>query len=128
MEWARAKSIIIALFIVLNAFLLSRILIEFGGQGVSREAIANMETILKSRGIVVECEIPLYDSDTPRIEYGNGTFDTAALAEKLLGLKPDIGIGSETGGEGNTYESGRKKLTFTGPNSFTYTDENLKDK
>ncbi len=123
MEWARAKSIIIALFIVLNVFLLSRILMEFGSQGISREAIANMETILKSRGIVVECEIPLYDSDTPRMEYGNGILDTAALLERLLGLRPDISIGSEAGGEGNAYENGPKKLTVTGPNSFTYTDE-----
>ena len=125
MEWARAKSIIIVLFIVLNVFLLSRILLEYGNQGISKETIINMEKILDNRGVVVECEIPQYDSDTPRLLFGNWKFDTAVQVEKMLGIKPDTD--GETDGEEKTYENGLQKLAFTGPNSFTYFNEKPED-
>ncbi|NJD01679.1 MAG: hypothetical protein FIA99_03555 [Ruminiclostridium sp.] len=118
MEWARAKNIIIILFIVLNVFLLSRIILEYGNQGISKEAVMNMGKILDSRGVVVECEIPRYDRDTPRLRFENWSLETAGLVEKLLGIKTDTG--GETGGEEKTFENGMKKLVFTGPNTFTY--------
>lgn len=118
MEWARAKSIIIILLAVLNAFLLSRIMIEYGSQGISKETIADMEKILQNRGVVVDCKIPLYDSDTPRLKFESGKLDAAALVEKLLGIKPDMD--NQSDGENTVYENGQMKLTFSGPNSFIY--------
>ena len=125
MEWARAKSIIIILFIVLNVFLLSRIIMEYGDEGTSKEAILNMEKILKNRGVVVECKIPLYDSDTPRLVFGNGEFNIAVQVEELLGLKP--GSNEKFEGEEKVFQNGHRKLIYSGPNRFTYLNEMPED-
>ena len=125
MDWARAKSIILVLLLVFNIFLLSKIVTDYGSLGVSKETILNMEKILDSRGVQVECEIPRYNRDTPRLEFGNGQANKAGQVEKLLGLKPDTG--SEFDNEKVIYEIGSRKLVFTSTNSFTYTDGKPED-
>lgn len=125
MEWARAKNIIIILLVVMNVFLLSRILMEYGTQGISKETIANAEKILKLRGIVVKSKVPLYDKDTPRLMLGIGEFNKAVQVENLLGIEP--AKEDSEAAEKETFENGQSRLTFTGPNSFTYENGNPAD-
>ncbi len=120
MEWAKAKTIILILLAALNIFLLSRIILDYGNQGVPRETIANMEKILESRGVRLECEVPRYDKETPKLVFGNGKVNKAAQVEKLLGRQFLNEAGSDV--QENTFVEGTKKLTFTGSNSFTYAD------
>lgn len=120
MEWAKAKSIIIVLLAAMNVFLLSRIIMDYGSQGLSKEAISNMAMILKSRGVEINCKVPLYDRDTPRLVFGNGIFNTEAQVERLLGMKLSSDV--KFNGQETVFENGLKKLTVTGPNSFIYQD------
>lgn len=134
MDWSRAKNIILILLVIFNVFLLFQI-IGYGNEGISKETILNMEKILYSRGIRLECEIPRYDSDTPRLEFGSGVLDKAALAKKLLGIKMEADAvnetgndaGNDAGNETGIYTAGARKLVFTGTNSFTYTDDMPED-
>ena len=118
MEWARAKSIIILLLFAMNIFLASRLLMEYGNQGLSREAVADMADILASRGVEITCKVPLYEKDTPRLEFGNGVFDIDVQVERLLGFK--LTSDSRFTGTELVFENGVRKLTFIGPNSFEY--------
>lgn len=125
MEWAKAKSIIILLLLAMNIFLFSRIQLEYGGQGLSREAVANMAEILQSRGVEITCKVPLYDRDTPRLEFGNGVFDVAEQVQSFLGfsLTSDNRLGSTD----PVFENRSKKLAFNGPNAFVYEDKSPED-
>lgn len=120
MDWARAKSIILILLAALNIFLLAKVVIDSGGQGISRETILNMEKILDRRGVRLECTIPRYDKDTPRLIFGSGKANQAAYAKKLLG---ESYTAEKSDGQENTYISGTRTLTFTSGNSFTYIDK-----
>lgn len=125
MDWARAKSIILILLAVFNIFLLSKIIMDYGSQGISKETILNMEKILNGRGIELECEIPRYDKDTPRLKFGNGKANKAALLDKLLGVKLDTSVSLDV--DKNMFENGLRKLILSGINSFKYTDEMPED-
>ncbi len=58
MDWGKAKNILIAIFIILNMFLGVNMAQAGFSQGPSKELTENAVTILKTRGIELECEIP----------------------------------------------------------------------
>lgn len=116
MDWARAKVIILSMLLVFNIYLLTSIYGYVRGEGITAETIENTEKILASRGVRLECEIPRYDSDTPKLVIDNQKPDVLLLAEKLLGK------GYEEEAQGGTYINGGKKLTFDGNVLLSYTD------
>lgn len=75
MDWARAKSIILFLLIAFNIFLLINVYGYVRDQGIAVETIQNAEKILESRGIRLECSIPRYNKDTPKLILGNERAD-----------------------------------------------------
>lgn len=58
MDWSKAKSILISLFIILNTFLLAVIFTYYSGTGISRETILNAQSILAQRGVRIDGKIP----------------------------------------------------------------------
>jgi hypothetical protein len=117
MEWARAKSIILFLLVVFNIYLLTNIYGYVSGHGIAAETIRNTEKIMESRGIRLECPIPEYNSDTPKLVVDNKGPDRLLLAGRLLGE------GYEEGRAGGTYINGGKKLSFDSNGILTYTDD-----
>jgi regulatory protein YycI of two-component signal transduction system YycFG len=117
MEWARAKSIILFLLVVFNIYLLTNIYGYVSGHGIAAETIRNTEKIMESRGIRLECPIPEYNSDTPKLVVDNKGPDRLLLAGRLLGE------GYEEGRAGGTYINGGKKLSFDSNGVLTYTDD-----
>lgn len=124
MDWARAKSILIAVLLLLNIFLLVTIGFYKSGQGISRETISNTVEILEDRGVTVQGEIPLYKRDIPALIYENGSLDRVTAAQKLLGkdYTPPAEIK-----DGESLVSGTKKLVFRSGNTFAYSDESPSD-
>ncbi len=118
MDLARAKSVIIALLVAFNLFLLFNNLIYFRGQGVQKETIKNTEVILKARGVTLECPIPSASKGTHRLKYGNGKLDRSAIALNLLG-----GL-NRANDDWNGFEYAGKKLVFSSDTEFVFTDDN----
>lgn len=85
MDWSKAKNVLIIIFIALNIFLLANIVFYNLGQGISEETILNTERILRNGGIVVQCDIPTYNSPTSSIDYESYKFDKQQIKDKLFG-------------------------------------------
>lgn len=121
MDWARAKSIFIVVLLCLNIFLGYFVFTYFTGSGIPKETLANTESILASRGVTLDCDLPAYNRKTPSLIYGNGAFDGKLLAEGLL----DLGSASIMEGgirDGTVWKNGSRSLTFANSYTFTYTD------
>lgn len=118
MDLAKAKSVIIALLVAFNFFLLFNNLTYYKGQGVQKETIKNTEAILKARGVTLECPIPAASKGTHRLEYGNGKLDRSAMAVNFLG---GLHVADD---DGNGFEYAGKKLVFSSDTEFVFTDDN----
>jgi regulatory protein YycI of two-component signal transduction system YycFG len=120
MDWSKAKSILIYIFIGLNVFLIVYMSMYKFDKGISRETVANTREILSQRGISLECAIPDYSSDTARLIYENGELDRAGLVHKLFSssIEPHDNMKKNL-----EIAEGSKKLVFRDRNFFAYTDE-----
>lgn len=122
MDWARAKNIILILLIAFNIFLLTNIYVYARGQGIAAETIRNTEKVLETRGIRLECEIPGYNKDTPKLILDNERPDRLVLVERLLGQ------GYTEGDSLGTYINGSKRVSFDKNEVLSYIDDSPGDK
>lgn len=113
MDWAKAKSILIWIFCLLNIFLLVVLLRLYKGDGISKEVIENTKLALKDRGVIVACEIPGFSKQLGRLTYKKTDIDKQMIIEKLLGK-------NITGSDSEIFTNGKKILQFLSPNSFVY--------
>ncbi len=129
MDVAKAKSVVIALLIAFNIFLLVNNLTFVKGQGVRKETIQSTEAILKQRGVTLECSIPTTPGGLHRLKYSYSKLDRQALAQTLLGSGYTVtgqealnvqGVASVRDYE---FEHGGKKLQFISDTEFIYTDD-----
>jgi YycH protein. len=124
MDSARAKSIVLILLVAFNMYLLSRVVVANGYQQVSKETIANTGKILESRNVELDCKLTRYNSDTPKLEFGNSGLsntDMGIIAGKFLG-EPYVKL--ETSDSNPVYERDKKKITFNDKFGYTYEDKN----
>jgi regulatory protein YycI of two-component signal transduction system YycFG len=134
MDWSKAKGIIIMLLLAFNIFLLTNIIVYAKGQSIPRETIQNTINILKTRDVELECAIPTYDSDTPKLVYGSGVLNSSLIAGKLLGgtyKTAGAGESAETGesaGAGILYTNESKKLLYDSNGILSYEDSEPHDK
>lgn len=119
MDWAKAKSILIFVFLALNIFLIVNLGLTNYGSNTSRDAILNTVKILNNKGITLTCAIPVYNSDTPKLSYENSGLDRAKIAAVILGDKT-ISVDSQK--ENIELVSGNKVLKYKGFNNLIYTN------
>lgn len=111
MDTARAKNIIIILFVALNIFLLVNILMQVTGGDISRETLDNTRTILAERGVTFAegVKIPVFRKDVAPVIFGEGGADLVKVESVLLGGEAASG-------------SGAGSLEFEGNYFFRYVD------
>jgi len=122
MNWSKAKSILIFIFLTLNVFLSINI-IKIYGNDESADKIANTEKILADRGYTLRCDIP----DSARsgmLSFETGDYDRRAIGEKLLGKDVFKGIELQEDAE---YTSGDRSLIFQAGNIVIYNNKNPAD-
>jgi len=87
MEWSRAKSILIGVFVVLNIFLFYQLGHFIFKGGVSAETLENTRRVLENRGVRLAegVKIPSYNKRTPMLEFKNSGFDAEKIITRLLG-------------------------------------------
>ncbi|MCL2165095.1 MAG: hypothetical protein FWH55_12080 [Oscillospiraceae bacterium] len=102
MEWGKVKSILIVLFLMLNAVLAANIVNQYLDRRVGDDFREDIDQIIEKRGITLECELPVEKYEVRRLIYEDNSDMARELATRLAG-EDLIGV------------------KFTGPESFTYT-------
>jgi len=121
MDWSRAKTILIYVVLTLNIILLLFISSYKLDINASRQMIADTTQIMKNRGIVIECEIPVYNDKSPWLIFEDGRLDRHKLMEKLFNK---IGTAKDYIEDKEELSEGSRKVTFLGSSWFKYSDEN----
>jgi len=120
MDWSRARTIMIFMLVVLNIVLFVNICFYRSEQGISKETIKNAEDILNKRGIVLKCDIPLYNGKVPALVLESGGIDDSKLLDKLA-LQFNISQDKLRGCM--EVQSGSKTLYYDGKSTITYSDD-----
>ncbi|MFZ5989345.1 MAG: two-component system regulatory protein YycI [Bacillota bacterium] len=85
MDWARAKNILILIFLLLNVFLAFILLDILSEDNISSEIISNARAALSDRGVIVNCEIPLYNKQIGVLTYNNTYFNKSSIIKNIFG-------------------------------------------
>ncbi len=124
MDWARAKNILILIFVLLNLFLLSMMTDLFNFDNISGEAIDSTLKVLKDRGIIVNCEIPVYNKPIGTLISSDTMFDKDLIIKCFFGdekyIEDDLGTGIMA-------VCGNKELMIDKANTFVYKNKAPKE-
>jgi len=121
MDWAKAKNILIFVFIILNIFLLVNLSIYyFNGNDINKNIKSTIK-ILEDRGYTIECAIPNTTERSAMINYGWGNIDRKQVLDKLLGENV---ISLDNIKKNNSFSKDAKTVTFLEKHIFTYDDYN----
>lgn len=119
MDWARAKNILIFLFVFLNLFLFLMMFKFFSSDNISNEAIDNTRKVLENRGIAVKCDIPLYNKQIGTLTNANINLDKDLIIKAFFGEEKY----TEENQDLNTVAvCGNKKLLISKLNMFVYSN------
>lgn len=119
MDWARAKNILIFLFLFLNLFLSLMMVKFFSSDNLSDEDIDNTFKVLEDRGITVECDIPLYNKQIGTLSNANITLDKDLIIKAFFG---DEKYTEENLDLNTVAVYGSKKLLINKLNTFVYSN------
>ena len=117
MDWAKAKNILIFMFILLNLLLAITIITLFNSDNISRETIENTYKILKNLGVFVNCDIPLYNKDMGTLTSSNTNLDKDLIIKRFFGETKYL---EEVFDESINAVCGSKKLVIEKMNTFVY--------
>jgi len=120
MDWAKAKNILIFIFVLLNLFLATTLVVFLNSDSVSKEAIKNTYKVLENRGIVVSCDIPLYNKDMGTLISSNTILNKDLIIKGFFG---DVKYIEETFNENINAVCGNKKLVIEKVNTFIYNND-----
>lgn len=122
MDWEKAKSILLIVFISLNIFLLGNISYNVLSKGNPKEALTNTETILKNKNVQLKCDIPSLSGTMGKIQIsGTPNFSMHSVGERLLGNKNVL---PEEMHPGQPFAFQGKEFTVRDAASFFYKDNN----
>ncbi len=121
MDWKRAKSILIFVFIVLNLILAAVLYENFSVEKISEDTISDTQQILKHNNVHIEYPIPTYVGKDYILQHEDQVIVKESIISTLLGEK-------YTKSDENIYVAGLKKLVFDSDFSFEYSDENGEQK
>ncbi len=118
MDWKRAKSILISVFILLNIVLAVTLYNELKMDDIPQQTIINTQNILRQNGIHIECPIPKYTGNDYTLKYEEKALDDKQVAEILHILLGD----NYTKESSNLYKKGSKSLVFYEGSGFLFID------
>lgn len=117
MDWAKAKNILIFIFVLLNLFLSITIIVFFNSDNISVEAIDNTYKILENRGVVLDCDIPIYNKEMGTLISSNTIIDKDLIIKRFFG---DVKYIEENFNDSINAVCGNKKLVIEKVNTFVY--------
>ena len=115
MDWRRAKTILILIFLALNIVLAGVLYQNNKVEEISQQTISNTQKILEQNNVHIEVPIPKYVGNDYMLQSEEKALDKTTILNELLG---DNYI--KTGN--NSYEEGSKRIIFGSESGFEYTD------
>lgn len=146
LDWSKAKSILIVIFVILNLFLAGVIIKLANDEGISQDTIENAKKALLNRGVIVNSEIPLYNKKIGTLVYGDESINKKRIVKNFLGqeeyikeeLTEDLEEGSKENLKEDLEESAKEKnmsqeiiekdgkeIIFKDNDNFIYKNKNL---
>lgn len=86
MDWARVKTILIIVFLIVNAFLVAKIMEKSSATQLKSDEIIEVEKLLQQNNIKLQTEIPSKMPAMPRIKVINRAADGDVIANKIIGM------------------------------------------
>lgn len=123
MDWSKAKSILIIIFVALNLFLAGILMKAINEEGISQDTIDNAKKALLNRGVVVNSEIPLYNKKLGILIYGDETIDKNEIIKNFLKIEKEAL--NEKYESQNNIEIDGERIFFEDGNKFIYKNTNL---
>jgi len=124
MDWAKAKNILIFMFVLLNLLLSITIITLFKSDNISREVIDDTYKILENRGVIVNCDIPLYNKEMGTLISSNINLDKDLIIKSFFG---NVKYEEETFDGETKAVCGSKKLVIEKVNTFVYNNSDPKE-
>ncbi len=118
MDWKRAKSILISVFIILNIVLAVTLYNELKMDDIPQQTIINTQNILRQNNIHIECPIPKYTGNDYTLKYEEKALQKTKIADVLL-------EGNYTKEADNVYKRGSKSLVFYEESGFLFFDTEI---
>ncbi len=118
MDWKRAKTILISVFIILNIVLAVTLYNELKMEDIPQQTIINTQNILRQNNIHIECPIPKYTGNDYTLKYEEKALDEKQMAEILHTLLGD----NYTKEANNLYKKGSRSLVFYEESGFLFLD------
>ncbi|HOQ76887.1 MAG TPA: two-component system regulatory protein YycI [Thermoclostridium sp.] len=116
MEWSKAKSILIFLFVILNIFLLFSIIHTVSDTKPGREYVKLVNNLLESKNIRIACAIPSCRSESGSIVYREESIDENRVVTFFLGQ------GASQSQDGEKVWKADGKVLEIGNNSIIFDD------
>lgn len=121
MDWAKAKSILIAMFLILNILLLAYIINLNIDSSNSSELISDVKIVLSKTGVNLLCEIPNKNNKSSAMSFQTENFDQVLIASGMLSKNYSKKEISKTE---LLYEYKNKSIRFIGNDKFVFEDKN----
>ncbi|MGE5328178.1 MAG: two-component system regulatory protein YycI [Deltaproteobacteria bacterium] len=118
MNWARVKTILIIVFLIVNIFLLFKVNQKYSQKELKAEEISNLKNLLSSNEIVLEAALPAQIKLLPRMKVTNYIVEENQTTNKILGTSKWKVINN---GVEQIYSSDRKQLKYDGNGFVEYT-------
>ncbi len=115
MDWRRAKTILILVFIALNLVLTVTLYRNVKGGEISQQTRVNTQRILEQNNVHIECPIPTYVGKDYILQYDETIIDKNKI---ITGLLED----NYSKISDNIYKKDSQRLEFTSESGFEYTD------
>ena len=117
MDWARVKSILIIVFLIVNIFLVIKILDKSNRKELTSSEIQSVKQLLSQNSITMQAQLPSQIRYMPRIKVTNEAAHENVLADKLIGAGKWT---KKMGANGAVYSSKDKELIIRGDGKSEY--------
>lgn len=113
MDWKKAKTILILVFVALNLILAIILFRSIKGGEISKDTINNTLKILEQNNILIECPIPKYTGKDYILQNEETVLDRNTIVTGFFG-------DNYSKISDNIYKKGTEKLVFSSDCSFEY--------
>jgi len=119
LNWARVKTILIIVFLIVNIFLFFKVTERYSTKELRPAEISDLKNILAANNIALETTLPLQIKYLPRMKVTNNIVEENKTADEILGRNKWT---VKNDGAGNAiYSSDNKELKFDGYGFVEYT-------
>ena len=112
MNWARVKTILIIVFLIVNIFLFFKLAEKYSRKELNPGEISDLKNLLSANNVVLQTAMPLQIKFLPRMKVTNHIIEENQTADKILGVKKWTKKNNSAGSV--VFSSGNKEVIIDG--------------